>query len=35
MTDFIIINYNHDEIHKKSVTAELVHNFLKNGRFMI
>jgi hypothetical protein len=33
MTDFIIQNYNHDEIHHKSETAELVHNFLQSGRF--
>lgn len=33
MTDFITLNYVHTQIHKESITARLVHNFIQNGRF--
>ncbi|GAB6100642.1 alpha/beta hydrolase [Halanaerocella petrolearia] len=33
LTDFIVIPYNHKEIHYQFKTAELVDSFLKNGRF--
>jgi len=33
LKDFIIIPYNHNEMHHKFKTAELVHSFLQKGNF--
>lgn len=33
LDDFIILPYNHTEIHHQRETAEVIHNFIQNGSF--
>ncbi|MBS4534514.1 alpha/beta hydrolase [Clostridium sp. D2Q-14] len=33
LDDFIILPYNHAEIHYKKKTAKLIHNFIQKGKF--
>ncbi len=34
VTDFIVLPYNHKEIHHQFETAKLIHNYLKKGKFI-